>query len=97
MKIYEYLDLILKSAILVILVLIWGSMWRTGVKLWAQKCIGTQKMMMWFSGACDYAKYTEDDPMCQQCAIGFISDLRAYKLSSDHKFKSKYKNLVKEF
>jgi hypothetical protein len=49
------------------------------------------------SGACDYAKYTEDDPMCQQCAIEFIADLRAYKLSSDHKFRTKYKNLVKEF
>jgi len=46
------------------------------------------------SGACDYAQYTEDDPMCQSCAIQFIADLRAYKLSSDHRFKSKYRNYL---
>ena len=29
------------------------------------------------TGACEYATYTEDDPMCQRCAEQYISDLRA--------------------
>lgn len=49
------------------------------------------------SSACDYAKYTEDDPICQNCAIQFIADLRAYKLSSDHRFKSKYRNYLENY
>lgn len=31
------------------------------------------------SGACDYAKYTEDDPICQHCTMQFVAVLRAYK------------------
>lgn len=50
-----------------------------------------------YSSACDYAQYTEDDPMCQSCAIQFIADLRAYKLSSDHRFKSKYRNYLDNY
>ena len=42
-------------------------------------------------GACDYATYTEDDPMCHHCAIQFIADLRAYKLSSRDGFIPKYR------